>query len=245
MHPPEHTGDRKATIRMLLALVFAIVAVATSLTVTPPATADTTYTAVAPWNGKKVYLSPAYHTATAGARGECNSPYSTPRTERTMGRIVALAAANGGSNNFRTRNYHVRIGDSDPTTNKNSSNAWGAHIHIPMHSNARTQPGGCTGTGTSGNGTVQIYVSTNGNALAASLRDRLSTVTPGTSDQSCHVSSSCTKYSCLVELCSTSAVASYSETEFHTWNRGTAFLYDRADWAWRFGWAVDAHLGYP
>ena len=41
------------------------------------------------------------------------------------------------------------------------------------------------------------------------------------------------------------APAPYMETEFHTWNRGVDWLYNSPIWAWRFGRAIDNHLGFP
>lgn len=203
-----------------------------------PAGADVTYLEP-PWNGYKVYLSPAYHTAVAGARGECEG-----QTERYMARDIAEEAAIGGSTsrgeyqNLVTRGYYVRIGYSGPSTNRNSSNAWGADLHIPIHSNpygGSGRPGGCSSTSTSGTGARIIYVSSGGSALAGDLVATLSSATPGTPDKKCYINGSdpCTSFRCnipgysnLTELCDTTAVAAYSEVEFHDWNLGVDFLTD-------------------
>lgn len=218
--------------------------------------ADTTYLEP-PWNGYRVYLSPAYHTATAGARGECQG-----QTERTMARGIAQEATIGGSasrgeyQNLVTRGYYVRIGSNGPGTNKNSSNAWGADLHIPIHSNAyggSGRPGGCSTTSTNGTGARIIYTSSNGSVLAGHLAYTLGGATPGSPDKKCNINGSdpCTSFRCngtgptLTELCNTIAVAAYSEIEFHDWNLGTQFLNDEYNWAWRIGWAVDRYFGYP
>ncbi len=208
-----------------------------------------------PINGYKVYLSPAYHTSVAGARGECGS-----NTERLMAQDNVYDAAVGGSSsrgeyqNLITRGYMVRIGYSGPTTNKNSSNSWGSDLHIPVHSNGyggSGRPGGCSTTSTTGTGARIIWVSSSGESFATKIASSLSGATPGTPDKECDINKGeCTSYRCgtypvLTELCNTSAVAAYSEVEFHDWNSGITFLHDHYNWAWRFGWAVDSYLGYP
>jgi hypothetical protein len=201
-----------------------------------------------PWNGKRVFLSPAYHGTTPGARGECSG-----EVERYMNRDIAREAGYRGyrPNNWvlTERGYRVAIGWAGPTQNKNDSNAWGADIHVPLHSNAKS--GGCGASSTSNAGTVVIYVSSAGSSLSSWMRDNVGKATgiygspsPGTNDYKCHVTSSCTPYSSLTELNYTTAVASYLESEYHTWVTGVNWL-NATDWQSRIGWAIDVYLGYP
>jgi hypothetical protein len=203
------------------------------------------------WNGKKVFLSPAYHTSEPGARGECQD-----QVERYMNRAIAQEAAyrgdRPGSVDFTERGYRVAIGWSTPTQNKNDSNSWGADIHIPLHSNAKSP--GCGASSSANAGTMVIYVSTAGSNLSSYVRDAVGTwfdyqgtygsPSPGINDLKCHVTSPCTPYSSLTELNDTTAIASYLENEYHTWVSGVNWL-TRTDWQSRIGMAVDQYLGYP
>lgn len=49
----------------------------------------------------------------------------------------------------------------------------------------------------------------------------------------------------LYELTATAMPAAYIEAEFHDWPSGVTWLADYDVWAWRVGWGVDQHLGYP
>jgi len=198
------------------------------------------------YNGYKVFLSPAYHTATPGARGECQN-----KVERYMAQNNATEAGFEHWSGFSIteRGFKVAIGFGSPTANKNDSNSWGADIHVLMHSNS--SPGGCGAISTGSAGTHVIYKSTSGSTLAGHMRDKVGTATgsygspsPGTNDLKCHVSSNCTIPDCLIELCSTTAVAAYLEQEFHNWDSGINWLV-ATNWQERIGWAIDVHLGYP
>lgn len=243
-----HTGpSRRYATLLSTALAVMYFATAVAFAVASGTSAhedDLFYEADSPWNGKKIYLSPAYHTDVAGARGECDAPYDTPRTERTMARMVASAIANFGGSSLTARHYKVRMGRNDPTTNTSRSNNWNANIHIPLHSNAHQSAPGCRSDDLSLFGTRQIYKTEGGEALATEIKQAIDDVTPGTNDKKCTISA-CTEYSCLIELCDIDARASYSETEFHDWAKGTNFLHDRTEWYWRFGYAIDTLLGYP
>jgi hypothetical protein len=214
------------------------------------AKADYLYEPYGTWNGFKIYLSPARH-SDAGGRGECGG-----NNENTMAYNVANTATNGNYyddlynttsqyRNLRARGYRVRIGNGTLRSAIDNSNAWGANLHIPIHSNADVA-GQCTRTDASRFGTVTIYryTSTNGAKFAGWLRDTVGPSSPGTRDYSCkNPGDPCTTID-LAELRETYAVAGYLESEFHTWNTGVNWI-KQAYWPWRIGWAVDGHLGYP
>jgi hypothetical protein len=208
-----------------------------------------------PWNGYRIFLSPAYHGATPGARGECaRSGEDELRVERTMARRTAWQAAAGGPDskgelrNLAARGYLVRIGYATFSENRASSNAWGADLHIPIHSNARGGRTSCATDARERTGTVVIYKSRGdgkGEGLSERMANRLGSVSPGERDHACHVASSCTAYDCLDELCNTRAIAAYAEAEYHDWTRGIDWLTKPGAWSWRIGWSVDSFLGYP
>ena len=218
--------------------------------------ADLTYDSLSEWNGKKVYLSPARH-SDAGSRGECTgSDGMGDLNENTAAYRYAYYAASGnyvGSStsdspyrNLRLRGYKVRIGRGTVSSAISNSNAWGADVHIPIHSNARSES--CSSTNTSRHGTHIIYKSygsTGGEGLSGFIKDTVGVSSPGTNDLICHNSSSCTAFDCLGELCKTSAKAAYLEREFHTWNTGAKWMKTDQYHSWRLGWAVDQFLDYP
>lgn len=119
------------------------------------------------------------------------------------------------------------------------SNAWGAHIHIPIHSNAGTL--NCS-AGASYGGTYVVWQYDHQTPLATRLRDSVGPSSPGTRDQICYVTN-CTPYTSLAEL-NTNAQEAYLEADFHTYSLGVNWLRNRT-WQWRIGLAVDQHLGYP
>lgn len=80
------------------------------------------------------------------------------------------------------------------------SNAWGADLHIPIHTNAG-----------SGNGTMcMVYSTAEANMkLAKPIYDVVQSITPGTVDYGIRA------YPQLSELCETNAIAVYIEVDFH------------------------------
>ncbi|HEX6289507.1 MAG TPA: hypothetical protein VFZ66_09970 [Herpetosiphonaceae bacterium] len=230
--------------------IIALVVAALCYVTAERAQADYLYDPYGTWNGHKIYLSPARHTDT-GARGECGG-----NSENTMAYNAANNATNGNYyndvydpsspyRNLRSRGYQVRIGDTTYRAAIDNSNAWGANIHIPMHSNADVS-GQCTRTDATRFGTVTIYrdTSMNGRVFAETLNEKVGPSSPGTRDFSCkNPGDPCTVID-LAELRETNAVAGYLESEFHTWNTGVNWL-KQPSWPWRVGWAVDAYLGYP
>lgn len=220
------------------------------------AESDLIYDSLSAWNGKKVYLSPARH-SDAGGRGECTgSSGMGSLNENTAAYRYAYYAASGnyiGSStstdalrNLRTRGYKVRIGRGTVSSAIANSNAWAADVHVPIHSNARSES--CSDSDPSRHGTHVIYKSygqTGGEGLSGLIKDTVGVSSPGTNDLICHNSSACTAFDCLGELCNTSAKAAYLEREFHTWNQGAKWMATDQYHTWRLGWAIDAFLGYP
>lgn len=244
-----HERMSRSAILLRWFLILSIPIVSIVVTTTPAESYYSTYSANSyggSYNGYEVFLSPAYHSGTAGARGECQF-----ETERYMARETARYATykQAAGHTLTERGYNTFIGWSSPTINKNDSNSLGVDLHIPIHSNAREE--NCYNYTLSNHGTHVIYVSSSGSSLASELMTRIGTYTgsygdpsTGTNDLTCHVSSNCTAYSCLTELCDTSAVAAYVEAEYHTWNSGVTWL-TRLDWQSRIGYGVDRYLGYP
>lgn len=222
----------------------------------PMEAADLIYDPYGTWNGYKVYLSPARH-GDAGGRGECR----TWLDENELAYDVAYYATNGtyyndaynpshSNRNLRSRGYKVRIGRGTASSAISNSNAWGADLHIPIHSNADVH-NQCSRTDASRFGTVVIYwhTSSGGPNLASDLLYTVGTASgytsPGTNDYTCYnPGHPCTQIT-LGELRYTNATAAYLESEFHTWYTGYDWVYDSPTWAWRIGWAVDSHLNYP
>jgi len=163
------------------------------------------------------------------------------------GPFIGRARTTNGLRNLRTRGYKVRIGRGTVSSAIRNSNAWGATVHIPIHSNAHKR-GDCGSNNASRFGTHVIYKSygnSGGQGLAGHLKTTIGGASPGTNDLTCHNSSSCTSFNCLGELCSTRAKAAYLEREFHTWNKGAKWMKTDQFNTWRLAWAVDRFLGYP
>ncbi len=196
-----------------------------------------------PWNGWRVYLSPAHHWS--GYKYGCNYFDDSGRwvqyIEDLNMKDAAFEAAIGAGWDLMNRGYYVRVGAADPDENTTRSNGWGPaskRRHIPMHSNASSNAP-CPNGGA--DGTRVFYCSSGGADLAAELAYTIGASSPGSPDVT--VPQPCS--SAFYEIRKTTAVTAYLETEFHTWYSGTAWLTDYETWAWRVGWAVDRHLGYP
>lgn len=194
-------------------------------------------------NGKRIYLSPARHSDTGG-RGECLG-----LSENDIAYWNSRLAAYGNFSsqnvkNLNERGYTVRIGTSTVQGAINNSNAWGAHAHIPLHSN--TPSTSCATTAAGSHGTLVIYRtgSTNGQRLATMLNKWLGGGSPGTRDTTCYnPNHPCTRID-LGELRDTAAPAAYLEAEYHTWDTGANWLWTEP-WSWRIAAGVDEHFGYP
>lgn len=189
------------------------------LVVPQPALADYLYEPDGvPWNGKKIYLSPARHDDTGG-RDECQSA-----SENELAFFAAYDAANGTFyndqydpdnpySNLRKRAYKVQISTGTISSAIANSNVWGATRHIANHSNARSES--CSSTNAAAHGTVGIYRS--GSTLGQDLTEKLKQTigvdpgrrSPGTNDYTCfNPGHPCTTID-LGELRDTNAPAAY------------------------------------
>lgn len=208
----------------------------------PVAAADEQHFPYVGFNGFRIYLSPARHTDT-GQRGECG----LDENENAYRAARAAAITPSGSNQPLTgRGYKVQIGRGTLATAIANSDAWGADLHIPIHSNARPEAV-CSNTNAAQHGTVVIHKDGSGasSALSANLRDWIGAASPGTNDFKCANADPCTAIKSLAELNQPRALPAYVEQEFHTWKTGANWMVDAAPFGWRYGAAVDTYLGYP
>lgn len=205
------------------------------------AEADTVFQPSVSWNGKIVYLSRACHDGNDGVPGgpcipntgcdNFNENYSSGQTIR-----AAINGNTSGQLNLSLRGYRSILGDGTLSQNVANSNAAGADIHIPVHSNAKSET--CGNTTNSGHGTWGMYRYAGQETCANRIKNQLGEASPGTSDMIVYTTG-------LGELNNVNAVSCYIEAEFHTWRRGVDWLRAHDDWAWRIGYVVDLHLGYP
>lgn len=193
-----------------------------------------------PWNGYKVYLSSPRHDD-SGSRGECGWE------ENINGRHWNYYAAfinNGGSGGLVNRTYRITVSanarDNGAVTNKNSSNNWGAHVHIVTHTNA------ISGCPSSAQYLLVMYRTgvANSTALRTQLINKLDPVLPGGQNS----------WNCdgLIECNSVNASRrAYVELFFHDnqasvdWFQAGGGNGTGVNNTWRYGFAVDELLGYP
>lgn len=208
--------------------------------------ADYTYEPYYAWNGYRIYLSPARHSpdnSGCGSYSENTGAYNVAYAATNSSYVDGVSFPMPDRGNFRVRGYRVRIGTGTITSAISNSNAWAAHRHIPIHSNARS-PYTCSSTASSQNGTWVMYRSSAGSTLASHILSPLGWKSPGTNDRKC-TDMVCSGY-VLGELSQTNAVAAYLEAEFHTWNTGVNWLRTaNTQWGWRLASGVDTNLGYP
>jgi hypothetical protein len=183
-------------------------------------------------NGWKIYLSPAHHWA--GPNYGCDN-YVEDNNMPLVG-LYAGVLATGGDGSLYDRGYSVRLGHGDPDDNVMRSNAWGSDRYIALHSNAKGSAQ--CGAGAAGAGTWAYYRgSTISQDLAMRLKNKVGESGPGTNDQILP--------STLYEVDKPNAPPVLLEAEFHDYQAGKDWLVSYSDWAWRVGYAVDVHLGYP
>jgi len=220
--------------KILLVLAqFALLTARQTLAQTP----DEDYPPVGSWNNVRVYLSPARHSDT-GKRGECDGASEN---------ILAYNVAKATAVILASRGYHVRIGRGTFTSAWQRSNAWGADLHIVLHSNARGEGGGCDANPVNF-GTMVLFKKTSPESLelATELKTHLGPLSPGVHDFICpHPGDPCTRINQLAEIMHTNAVVVYSETEFHDWSRGVSWLKANSPWALQLAAAIDEYLHYP
>lgn len=159
---------------------------------------------------------------------------------------------------MRKRGYETTVGLADPFEASLRSNAWGADVHIQMHSNSvsTNPPGQCLGNNPFSSftpGTRVAWRSGVGKSIADKLRGQVGNESPGSNDVSVCVRPSPIPCPCpngfapcsLIELNSTNAPAAYLETEFHQWNQGADFLKNPYGYTFRIAEAIDQHFSYP
>lgn len=181
-----------------------------------------------PYNGNKIYLSPAKH----------NNPGCGSYLEgENMRKVAHHSAHKGNLGNFQQRGYKVRVGHAGYQNNSARSNNWGSKRHIPLHSNAAGSSQ-CSG---GGGGTITFYKPGCGlcEDLARKLKNKIGEDSAGSAYE--YVASNGSLY----ELNNANMKAAYVEANFHTWNPGKNWLVDYESWSWRIGYGVDVHLGYP
>ncbi|GAB3168549.1 hypothetical protein GCM10027059_31480 [Myceligenerans halotolerans] len=211
----------------------------TAATLAPPAAADADYNPEH-WNGKRIYLSQACHDGNDGVPGgSCITNHGCrDYSENAQSYATALHAITGAQDdrlNLLERGYRVRRGTGTLNENVNSSNNYGADLHVPIHSNARNET--CENTSGS-HGTLMMYVSTAGRECSDEFVRWFGPGSPGTNDVRSYRSN-------LGELNNTNAPACYLEMEFHTWNTGRDWLLGEQNYSWRIARSIDEYLDYP
>ena len=151
--------------------------------------------------GMKIYLSPSAQPANNYAAGDTNE-------QAQCNRIAEAAKSALERCGFAVRKAPEGQGYKE---NVDESNAWGADLHIPIHTNA----GGGAGTVVFVHGGTAIQMQ-----YAKPIYDEVQATSPGTTDYGVRVNSG------LYELGYTTATAVYVECEFH----------DRADLA---AWIIE------
>lgn len=154
----------------------------------------------------KIYLSPSNQDANIYAAGNTNEMIQ-------CNKIAEAAKKYLEKNGFDVKKAPQ---GQEMWTSIKESNAWGADLHIPIHTNAFN--GSVTG------GTLVMLYSTSGNNLKAgqAIFNRLAPITPG-SDYSIRSNTG------LAELNSTKAIAVYIECEFHDTVDGANFIINNTD----------------
>lgn len=195
-----------------------------------------------PFNGWKVYLSSPRH-INSGGRGECGWE------ENINGRHFNYNATHTtyGAGGMLKRGYITTVSgnarDDGGWKNVNSANNWGANVYIVTHTN------GDNGCPDSAQYLLVMFVDGNWGStdLRSQLLAKMDPVLPGGQNT----------WSCiggpggqLAYECRDANAPHrvYVEAFFHD-NQPSVDLFQTAGWpennTWRYGWAVDVHLGYP
>lgn len=206
------------------------------------AAADTTYTPSTGWNGLTIYLSTACHNGSGTTCIDnvgCSGFSENGKSDLAALYITTVNSGSGSSVGLLHRGFRVIVGQGTVSQNIARSNAAGARLHIPLHSNAVTNVGSCGGPTTASTyGTWVLYYSTNGSRCSTAIKNRLGPLSPGTSDKIVYRNN-------LGELTSTYATACYLESEFHTWPTGATWLTNSLSWSGAVALGVDTYLGFP
>lgn len=155
--------------------------------------------------GVKVYLSPANH----GGHNIGCAGYDED--------VGARNVANSAAAFLKAKGFVVKVGQGDYKQNYNDSNAWGADVHVPIHSNAGTWACEDTAPASRG-GTWTMYRSSGsgGDHLAGQILAAVKGESPGTNDKQVQRTD-------LLEL-KVNARAAYAEMGFHTYYWDTVWL---------------------
>lgn len=160
--------------------------------------------------------------------------------ENNRSSLIATQTATGpaGGTSLVGRQYRVRKGTHTFNENVANSNAWGADLHIPLHSNALdNNPCFENNTNNSSWGTEAFWLQNNDKRCANILVARVGASSPGTHDV-------IKLRDDLAEL-KAAAPTCYSESEYHVWNRGVNFLQNSDNWAYKLAVTVDVFFDYP
>lgn len=232
-----------------------IVTLTLSVLFSAPAAAQVTYYPDGNYpygNGYRIFLSAASHNPD---RGSCLTVQGYPSaTENDLGWATSVSAADGFSDNddvypntydLTERGYTVQIGYTSYQENVNQSNAFGAHAHLPVHSNAEGTTPNCS-TPTSRAGMWGMYRTSDNNSyrLAYYLHAYLAGLTPGTNDKLCLITT-CVGSNLHEMEVSNAHTRAYLEQEFHTNEAGTKWMYHDLSWQHKIASAIDYHFGSP
>jgi N-acetylmuramoyl-L-alanine amidase len=197
------------------------------------ASADSTYVPLpGSWNTKKVYLSPASHSPDNIG---CDS-----YAESAGARAIATKV----KDYLFARGFAVRVGTGTYTQNVTSSNSWGSHVHIPIHSNATTSD--CSSPyNYSLGGSWLMYKpgSTPGSNLSQKIFDQLKASSPGTWDLKNTDEYLSGKQ--LYELRYTNMPSAYVEAAFHTFRPDVDWLRLTTTVGNKIGAGIDNYFGNP
>lgn len=195
------------------------------------AAGGTTYTP-SPTHWTRVYLSPAKHSP---ENYGCDNYAESPGA-----RAIALAA----KDYLYARGYVVRVGDGDFQENTSDSNAWSPHVHIPIHSNARTT-WDCGGSNPKSGGSWLMWEtgSSADQNLSNYILPQLSSASPGTDDRGGTDEALSGKQ--LHELRATNVPAAYVEAAFHTYGPDEDWLRLASTVGSKIGAGIDNYFGNP
>lgn len=203
-------------------------------------------------NYYKVYLSAASHSPD---NQTCLSLQGYPSsTENDLAWANAWSAADGFSTNddvypstydLTERGYTVQVGYATNQEKVNQANAFGAHVFVSVHSNGGAASGCSRSASNAGTWGMYRTNDTNSYGLALAFRDYLWSVSPGTADKACQISS-CSQYTTLYEMeYSNAHTRAYLEQEFHDFEAGAKWMYHDISWQHRIAAAIDYRLGSP
>ena len=150
---------------------------------------------------KKIYLSPSNQNGNKYAAGNTNEM-------EQCNKIAAAAEAALKRCGFSVKRAPK---GQNMSVSINESNAWGAELHVPIHTNAFDEK-------TTGGTMIMVYSNSGENAKAAkAIKAALDPITPG-KDYAIQTRTD------LAELRQTAAIAVYCECEFHDTKEGASFI---------------------